>query len=229
MIGDAMSYTQPKVINEAPENPRLKLGSRLVPYETPAHVTELVLTTVKELFRCLPEDHPYHFTDDFNTTGVLVDTSFNRASEIWGKKPMITVARGMQNAGVLVLGDMATKTIPTDVKMGSNLVTATTDIHVVSKSRAETEVIAERVFAALMMLRTHGRRLLGVHMVSNLSMTQPQKLDQDDECFVVDISMQYYMQYLWEDAVPVTLLQSIGMHANSVRMNVGNTSAQSLG
>ena len=206
---------QPKVINEVPENPRLPVGSRLVPYESPAHVTELVLVLVKELFRSLPEGHPYRFTDDFDTTGVIVDTSYNKASEVWGKKPIITVARGMQNAGVMVLGDLAAKNIPMDSKMASNLVTASTEIHVVSKSRAETEIIAERVFAALMMLRTHGKKLLGVHMISSVSMANPQPLEQDDQCYDVSITMQYYMQYLWEDAVPVTLLHHIGLIVNS--------------
>lgn len=212
---------QPKVINEVPENPRLPVGSSLVPYESPAHVTELVLILVKELFRSLPEGHPYRFTDDFNTTGVLVDTSYNKASEVWGKKPIITVSRGMQNAGVMVLGDLATKNIPLDIKMASNLVTASTEIHVVSKSRAETEILAERVFAALMMLRTHGKKLLGVHMISNVSMANPQPLEQDDQCYDVPITMQYYMQYLWEDAVPVRILQCIGLHVNDVVNTIG--------
>lgn len=205
---------QPEVINNVPESSRLPVGSQLVPYESPAHVTDLVLVMIKELFRSLPEGHPYRFTDDFNTTGVLVDTSYNKASEIWGKKPIITVSRGMQNAGVLMTGDMATMNMQLQSHMASNLVSASTEIHVVSKSRAETEIIAERVFSALMMLRTHGKRLLGVHMVNNISMANPQPLEQDDQCYDVSISMQYYMQYKWEDVIPVTLLQSIGMHVN---------------
>ncbi len=213
---DNKQLAQPSVINSVPKGHRLPIGSQFVPYESPAHVTELVLVLVKELFRSLPEGHPYRFTDDYNTTGLLVDTSYNKASEIWGKKPIVTISRGMQNAGVLVLGDMATMNMPLNSHMASNLVTASTEVHVVSKSRAETEIIAERVFAALMMLRTHGKKLLGVHMISNLSMSNPQPLEQDDQMYDVSITMQYYMQYLWEDAVPVTLLQSIGLHVNKV-------------
>lgn len=205
---------QPQVINSVPESPRLPVGSQLVPYESPAHVTDLVLIMVKELFRCLPEGHPYRFTDDFDTTGVLVDTSYNKASEIWGKKPIITVSRGMQNAGVIVLGDMATMNIPMQSHMASNLVSATTEIHVVSKSRAETEIIAERVFSSLMMLRTHGKKLLGVHMINSISMANPQPLEQDDQSYDVAITMQYYMQYKWEDVIPVTLLQAVCTHVN---------------
>ena len=167
------------------------------------------MVLLKTVFARLPEDHPYHFCNDMDRTGIVFDVAFNKAAGIWGKKPVVTVTRGSQSFGVLDLGDLSTRSLAMGSRNASNMVESSTDIRVVSKSKAETEIISERIFSSLMMMRTLLPELCGVHMVSSVSMSPAQQFEQDDTCYEVDITMQFSMQYKWEHATPVELLKGV--------------------
>lgn len=168
------------------------------------------MIALKMIFADLPEDHPYHFDpENYEKTGLLIDTAYNKSSGIWGKKPIITVARGSQTTDVQMLGDMTTRNMTLASRKASNIVGSTVDIRVVSPLKDEAEIISERVFCSLMMLRTLLPELCGVHYVSNISMSPAQQLEQDDVCYEVDLTMQFSMQYKWDHVTPVSILQGI--------------------
>lgn len=76
------------------------IGNPIIPYDTPLHVMELFLQILKLTFEELPEDYPYRYVrDDFDKSGVAFDVALNKDSEVYGKKPLVVVSRGMQGAG----------------------------------------------------------------------------------------------------------------------------------
>ena len=164
---------------------------------------------LKMYFSRLPEDDPYRFCNELDLTGVLFDTALNKDSSVVANKPLITVGRGMQSFNVAMLGDVATFSMPKASRQASNLVESAVDVHVLSRKRAEADILGERVFAMLMEMRALLPVLLPLHMVRAVTMTQAQPMEQDDQCFAVDLSMQYVMQYKWDHSTNADILQDI--------------------
>lgn len=186
------------------------LGNPLIPYDTPLHVTELLLQILKITFEDLPEDYPYRFVrDDFDSSGIAFDVALNKDSEVYGRKPLVVVSRGMQGAGPTVVGDLAHVNLPTHAKAGSNLVTSSVNIQVVSKTKAEVEIVAQHIFSLLLMCRTHMPKLLGIHMVNSLSLSEVTKMEDDDTVFHTQISLDYSIQYKWSQETKNEVLRSI--------------------
>lgn len=186
------------------------LGNPLIPYDTPLHVTELLLQILKITFEDLPEDCPYRFVrDDFDSSGIAFDVALNKDSEVYGRKPLVVVSRGMQGAGPTVVGDLAHVNLPTHAKAGSNLVTSSVNIQVVSKTKAEVEIVAQHIFSLLLMCRTHMPKLLGIHMVNSLSLSEVTKMEDDDTVFHTQISLDYSIQYKWSQETKNEVLRGI--------------------
>lgn len=194
--------------------PVLPRGNPLVPYGTPLHVAELVLALLRLTFAALPEDHPYRFTDDYATTGILFDTTYNKDSGAFGVKPLVIVSRGGQSTAPIMTGDMAALSKALERKIGSTLVSASVDIHVRGRAKAETEIVGQLVFGMLTACRTLLPELAGVHMVENLSLSPSIRDDRDDAQFVVRLSLNYSMQYAWQRTLPAELLRVIGLSVN---------------
>ena len=186
------------------------LGNPLIPYDTPLHVTELLLQILKITFEDLPEDYPYRFVrDDFDSSGIAFDVALNKDSEVYGRKPLVVVSRGMQGAGPTVVGDLVHVNLPTHAKAGSNLVTSSVNIQVVSKTKAEVEIVAQHIFSLLLMCRTHMPKLLGIHMVNSLSLSEVTKMEDDDTVFHTQISLDYSIQYKWSQETKNEVLRGI--------------------
>lgn len=193
------------------------LGNPLIPYDTPLHVTELLLQILKITFEDLPEDYPYRFVrDDFDSSGIAFDVALNKDSEVYGRKPLVVVSRGMQGAGPTVVGDLAHVNLPTHLKTGSNLVTSSINIQVVSKTKAEVEIIAQHIFSLMLMCRTHMPKLLGIHMVNSLSLSEVTKMEDDDTVFHTQISLDYSIQYKWSQETKNEVLRSIAMRLSGL-------------
>lgn len=194
--------------------PVLPRGNPLVPYGTPLHVAELVLALLRLTFAALPEDHPYRFTDDYATTGILFDTTYNKDSGAFGIKPLVVVSRGGQSTAPIMTGDMAALSKALERKIGSTLVSASVDIQVRGRAKAETEIVGQLVFGMLTACRTLMPELAGVHMVENLSLSPSIRDDRDDAQFVARLSLTYSMQYAWQWTLPAELLRVIGLSIN---------------
>ena len=186
------------------------LGNILVPYGTPYHVTELFLQLLKITFSELPEDHPYRFiADDYEKSGVAFDVSLNKESEIYGKRPIIVVSRSSQSSSPNMVGDLAHGNLPKHDKFGSNLVTSGITVQISSRTKAEVEILGQYVFGLVMMCRTHMPRLLGIHMVDSVALSEVDKFEDDDTMFVAQLSVQYSTQYIWSQKISEPVLSAI--------------------
>lgn len=186
------------------------IGNPIIPYDTPLHVVELFLQILKITFEELPEDYPYRYVrDDFDQSGVAFDVALNKDSEVYGKKPLVVVSRGMQGAGPTVVGDLAHVNLPTHLKTGSNLVTSSINIQVVSKTKAEVEIIAQHIFSLMLMCRTHMPKLLGIHMVDSISLSEVTKMEDDDTIFHAQMNFSYSIQYKWTQETKNEVLRGI--------------------
>lgn len=196
------------VFSPAPDKP---LGNPLVPFGTPLHVAELVLALFKLTFADYPEGHPFRYTDDFGTTGVLFDVDFNKASGAWGARPLIVVSRGPQSTGPIMAGDLAALNKAHDQKTGSTLVSASVEVQVRGRLKAETDILSQHLFAMLTACRTILPRFTGAHMVQNISLSPVVRDDQDDAQYVARLSLSYVMQYAWTRVVPADPLRVVSL------------------
>lgn len=178
----------------------LPRGSHLIPYGSPLHVTELVLLLLKQTFADFPEDYPYRFVPgSFEETGILFDVTYNKDSEIFGKKPLVVVSRGAQSTAPIALSDRAEQDYKTRDMDGSTILRSSVNVRVVSKAKAEVEVLCQVIFQILMSMRVHLPRYVGIHMASDLTLTEVRQMEDDDEVFSADIICSYTTQPKWED------------------------------
>lgn len=195
------------------------LGNIFVPYGTPYHVTELFMQVLKITFQNLPEDHPFRYVpDDFEASGVAFDVSLNKESGIRGRKPIVVVSRGTQSTSPQMVGDLAHVRLPVHDKFGSTLAISSINVQVTSLAKAEVEILGQYIFGLAMMCRTHMPALLGVHMVDSITMSEVDKMEDDDSVFVSQIAIQYSTQYKWrqEETYPILRAVGIGMQPPKV-------------
>ena len=83
------------------------------------------------------------------------------------------------------------------------------NIQVVSKTKAEVEIVAQHIFSLLLMCRTHMPKLLGIHMVNSLSLSEVTKMEDDDTVFHTQISLDYSIQYKWSQETKNEVLRGI--------------------
>jgi len=186
------------------------IGNRLVPYGTPLHVTELFLRLLKIVFAEFPEDYPYRYIEnDYDNTGILFDVALNKESEIFGKKPLVIVTRGSQNTTPINIGDLAHAHIPTNFKAGSNTYVGQLNFHVLSKTKAEVEIISQHIFGLLMLCRTWMPKMLNIHMVQSIMLSEVTKMEDDDTVFFTQGSFSYVGQYIWTQQTDDPILKSI--------------------
>ena len=178
----------------------LPRGSELIPYGSPLHVTELVLLMLKQTFADFPENYPFRFIpENYEATGILFDVPYNKDSEIFGKKPIVVVSRGAQTSAPVSISDRAEQDFRTRDKDGTTLIRSSVNVRVTSKAKAEVEVLSQILFLLLMSLRVHLTRFLGIHMASDMTLTEVRSMEDDDEIFTADIICNYITQPKWED------------------------------
>ena len=193
------------------------IGNRLVPYGTPLHVTELFLRLLKIVFSEFPKDYPYRYVDgNFEESGIAFDVSLNKESEIFGKKPLVIISRGSQNTTPLSIGDYASGHLPTNSACGSNTYAAQINFQVVSKTKAEVEIISQHIFGLLMVCRTWMQKLLNIHMVNSIMLSEVTKMEDDDTVFTVQGAFSYVGQYIWSQTTDDPVLRSIGLSIDNL-------------
>ncbi len=196
------------------------LGNALVPYGTPLHVSELFLQLLKLVFQDLPEGHPYRYLpDDFENSGVAFDVSFNKKANIYGKRPIIVVSRGPQSTSPIMIGDFAGANLPDFVKRGSGVLSSSVNVIIGSRSKPDVEIISQYIFSYAMTCRTHLPKMLGIHMATNVSLSDVNRADDDDEFFQANLSFQFVMQYLWTQTEQLERLAKIMLRINEPEPN----------
>lgn len=186
------------------------LGNPLIPYGTPLHVAELALQLFKLTFAEFPKDYPFHYeADDFEKTGIAFDVALNRESEIYGKKPLVIVARGGQNVSPVIIGDLAQSMPRIGEKHGSTLYNGMLNISVLSRAKAECEIIAQHLFSILTMARTHFPSAICMHMIQAINLSEAMKMEDDDSMYYAQITVNFVGQYIWRQKENDPILRSI--------------------
>ena len=189
---------------------RYPIGNSIIPYGTPLHVTELFLRLLKVVFSELPEQYPYRFVDgDYEASSIDFDVALNKESEIYGVKPIVVVSRGAQSSTPMDIGDYAHGSLPTNFKMGSNLYVASLNYQIVSKTKAEVEIIGQIIFSLLMLRRTHMPKLLGIHNVQSIMLSEVGKMEDDDTMFTAQGGFSYAGQYIWTQTTEEPVLSGV--------------------
>lgn len=197
----------------------LPVGNPLVPYETPYHVTELLLQYLKVTFNALTKEHPFYYDpDNYDDTRIVFDTVYNKESRAIGK-PLIIVARGVQNTDTTILGDL---TDIVNAEAGhqrdthyTNTLTATVDVRIMSKNFEEAEILAQHVYGFMMCARTVLNKYLHIHMIQGIQMSPAQRMDKDTENFTVQVTMSYMMQSKWHELTPARLSEFLARIKNA--------------
>lgn len=193
-------------------------GNTITPVSTPLHVYKLVYLVLQDVFRSQdPDKWPFTLTDDFETTQVGFDTVYNKASDYYGKKPLIVVSRGPQSTAPLAIADRGATNMQTMNTLGSTVVRSSVEIKVVSKEPEEADIIGQHIFNVLQFSRVTLAQVLGLVSVEGVSMSHVAPIDQEDHMFFVSISMGYQLQYMWSQFVPQNILNSIALTMNSVK------------
>lgn len=193
------------------------IGNALLPYGTPIHVRDLMVMLLKETFASFPENYPYRFVEgDFQATGILFDVPLNKESEIYGKKPVVIIERGPQQAQILATGDLASAHMPSYSKMGTILTQSSLSLLVLSKIKGECEIISQIIYGMLFGSRILLPSVLGVHFIDGISLSQVARFDQDDMMFAATVSFSFSMQMKWTLTAQNPLLAAINTHIRKV-------------
>ncbi len=196
---------------------KFPLGNALIPYGTPLHITELFLQILKLTFADFPENHPYRYIpDDFERSGIAFDVSLNKEGGIYGKKPLVVVSRGAQNMSPNFLGDMATSQPQISFQRGSNLYAASVNLQILSRVKAEVEIIGQLIFSMVMLCRTHFPSQTGMHMLQAGILSEVTRMDGDDAMFICQGSFNYVGQYIWTQSRNDPLLKHVQVAVDKI-------------
>lgn len=189
------------------------LGSHIIPYGTPLHIRDLVITLLRWQFERFPETYPYRYLpNDYENTHVTFDVEYNKDSENYGKKPLVIVSHGNQTTNPVVVGDLAAKVTRLGMARGSTLVFSDISAKVISKIKLEAEVIGQTIFGIFLSYRTILPSVLGIQDISSVSMAPATRFDQDDEMYACQVSMAFCMQYKWVSDRTDPLLEGINVY-----------------
>lgn len=210
-------YTQNAARVENNFNVHYPIGNPLVPHGTALHVTELFLQFLKIVFEDVPADYPYKYIEnDFENSRIAFDVNLNKESEIYGKRPIVIVSRGQQSTTPTEIGDLALSNFRNNFKVGSNLYTSSINFQVVSSAKAECEIVAQNIFSVLMFYRTHLPKILNLHMVESIMLSEVDKMEDDDTIFTVQGAVNYLGQCVWTQSTNTPLLKSTGIRLDTL-------------
>jgi hypothetical protein len=189
------------------------VGHSYTAYGTPMHVAQLALLMLKATFAELGgNDYQFKFTNDFNTTGILIDTQYNKDSYMYGRKPALIVNRGAISSQQFAIGDRAVHNLKTNNEVRSSLVNSGVEVKIISKASMEVEILSNEVFNFLLMCRRVFPNILGLHSADTPGLTPITPYEQDDSMYYCVGSLPFSMQYKWVHLVPQTILDNIGFY-----------------
>lgn len=179
------------------------------------HIMQLVLVMLKATFAEIGGvNFAFRYVNDFEQTGIIIDTEFNKESGAYGKKPALVVARGAVNSQQIAMGDRSSQSIPTQNSTKTSLVHSSVDVRILSKSSVEVDLLGNEVLNFLVSCRTLFPSMLGLHQVSNPTLTAISTLEQDDTMYYATATMSFLMQYKWRHLVPQNILNSLHLYIN---------------
>lgn len=191
------------------------IGSYLIPYGTPLHIRDLVLTLLRWQFQNFPEEFPYRYIpDDYINTHITFDTVYNKDSENYGKKPLVVINREAQSTSPVVVGDLADKMPRISRAIGTTLVSSDISAKVLSKIPMESEIIGQTIFNIFLSFRTLLPSVLGIHDIPNVSLSPVSRFEQDTDMYMCQIDMQFSMQYKFRCSNEIPMISGIETYLN---------------
>lgn len=194
----------------------LPYGSKFTPRSTPYHVMELVLQLLRITFRDVEYAvFPFRYSDDFNQTKILIDTSYNKQSEVAGAKPQLVVSHGDSGSQSISTGDVAQKDWFSCATSKTSLVTSSCMVRAIAKNYNDADLLANEVFNFFMACRTFlPGKLTSIQQIQNISMTQVIPFTQDDTMYQGIVSIVYQLQYKWVQIVTPKVLEGYQLYLN---------------
>ena len=190
-------------------------GNRFTPPGTPYHVVELSIILLKSTFSSIgPDNYPFRYTANPNTTFLSIDTVYNKDGRILAGKPTIAVTRGPVNSNQISLGDRAQSSFPNTHNVKSGLVSSGVEYRISGRTFAEAELLGNEVYNFLLACRTVFPKLLGITHINGMSLSPTMQSKQDDNIYVCTANFSYTMQYKWYHIDPQQLIESIHFYFN---------------
>ncbi len=191
------------------------IGSYLIPYGTPLHIRDLVITLLRWQFQNFPEEFPYRYIpDDYINTHITFDTVYNKDSENYGKKPLVVVNREAQSTNPTVVGDLADCIPRISSSRGTTLVNSDISAKVLSKIPMEAEIIGQTIFNIFLSFRTILPDVLGIHNIPGVSLSPISRFEQDTDMYVCQVDMQFAMQYKFKSEKDLPMITGINYYLN---------------
>lgn len=191
------------------------VGHTLTPYGSPMHIAQLTLVLLKATFANLGGDnYPFKYTKNVNTTGIVIDTSFNKNSKIFGIKPLLVVSREAVTGTQLSPNDIAYQSIKTLDSIETSMISSSVSVKILSKDVGEVDILSAQVFNFLFSCRNSFQALLGVHQAQTPTLSPIIPYEQDDKLFFCTATLPYIAQYKWTHTVPQNILEQIDLYTN---------------
>lgn len=191
-------------------------GHKFTPRSTPLHVAQLIMQLLRYTMESWSEDsdYPFKYTSDYQTTGVLLDTAFNKESKIHRTKPLVVVHRGGQQAQNLCLGDVAASDSYSNHKNKTTLVSSTVQVTSIGEKYAEVDLLASEMFNFLVSARTVLPGLTTIHRINALDLGPVSPFEEDTRLYSCSAVMSYSMQFKWVWSIDDDPLNGLGVFLN---------------
>lgn len=176
---------------------------------TPFHIAQLVLLLIRETFQELDDDHPWRWRADFDETGIIIDTIFNKESEMYGKKPTIIVDRGDIGSSPVVLGDKAAEDPLTSAAKQTTVASSSVNVKVISEDSSAADILANEIFNFMITARFIMPRMTTIQNVGSITLSTPAEYKLGENLYYVQANMLYTMQYRWDRTIPQLLLSEV--------------------
>ncbi|MCB5270518.1 MAG: hypothetical protein LHW56_01585 [Candidatus Cloacimonetes bacterium] len=187
----------------------LPYGSIFTPRTTPLQVYQLVYHLIRQTFMELGDGHPFRMTTDAQTTGLVLDTSFNKESRAVGTRPLVIVTRGDVMASPQVLGDFAGQNEYTTNSLNTTLVDSSVMVRIITPEAAHTDILGNEIFNLMVSCRKLLPQFTSVLRVNGVSLSTVSPLGSADDQYFSIVSLAYTMQYKWRMLEPQQLLARI--------------------
>ena len=200
-------------------------GHRITPRYTPLQVQQTVIALLKLTFGEVPDesDYPFKFRPNYDDTGILIDSSYNKEANVLGK-PLIVVSRGGVSSQPVAIGDLVNRNMP--LLKNKNLdrskeifersqttqVASTLEIRLLAKSSLEVDILSNEVFQFLVAMRTALAIHTPIQIAQGVSLSGISKFEQDDAMFICTASMNYTLQYKWLSNLTQHLIDCLAVH-----------------
>lgn len=190
-------------------------GHEITPVYTPYHVVQLAIILLKATFNTIgPEDYPFRYDSDSHVSKISIDTVYNRAARIIGKKPTVAVTRSAIQSGQIVQGDLADGKYFAPEYVKTNLINSGLIFRISTRTFAECDIFSNELFNFLVACRTYLPKFTGIHHIQAINMGQPMQSEQDDTIYVSEAQLSYQMQYKWLQIDVQRLIESIHVFLN---------------